>query len=132
VGRLPFGRLAPRQGRRLAHGTAECVQHFLAVDALPSGGWVLAGSDGWSQNPDGLSVLSNGTKLLATLPTIGGPLTRLPLLAGPRHNELRTVLADAGLLWLGGHEDGPVMHTGDLDRSLITATGVLGFVRPAP
>ena len=40
----------------------------LAVDALSGGGWVLGGSDGWTQNPGGLSILSFGTKLLLELP----------------------------------------------------------------
>lgn len=105
---------------------------FLAVDSFPTGGWVLGGSDGWSQNPDGLSVLSYGTKLFALLPTVDGALSRVPLPDGPRHNEIRTVLADPSHLWFGGHEDGPIMHTGDADPSLIVATGVLGSATPVP
>src|SRR6185436_18202210 len=64
---------------------------FLAVDVLPNGGLVLGGSDGWSQNPEGLSVLAFGTKLLIELPSWDGEPRRLPLTAGPRHNEIRTV-----------------------------------------
>jgi hypothetical protein len=101
---------------------------FLAVDALPGGGWVLAGSDGWAQNPEGLSVLAYGAKLLAVLPAIDGALARVALPAGPRHNEVRTVLARRDRLLFGGHEDGPIMHTGDADPRLIVATGVLGEV----
>jgi hypothetical protein len=104
---------------------------FLALDWLPGGGWVLGGSDGWSQNPEGLSVLSYGTKLLAWLPGIDGALSRVPLAPGPRHNEIRAVLASAERLSFAGHEDGPIMHTGDSDPRLITATGLLGGV-PAP
>jgi hypothetical protein len=101
----------------------------LAVDALPGGGWVVGGSDGWSQNPDGLSVLTFGTKLLLEIGSFDAGLpVRLPLPAGPRHNEVRTLVADGGRIWYGGHEDGPVMHTGDGDPSLIRATGVLGSV----
>jgi hypothetical protein len=99
---------------------------FLAVDALPSGGWVFGGSDGWSQNPSGLSVGGFGAKLLAVLPAIDGTLSRLPLPTGPRHNEIRTVVGDDDRVSYGGHEDGPTMHTGDSDRSLINATGILG------
>jgi len=105
---------------------------FLSVDALAGGGWALAGSDGWRQNPDGLSVLTDGAKLLTLLPTLDGALVRVPLLAGPRHNELRTVVADPHRLWFGGHEDGPIMHTGDSDPTLIVATGVLGAVDLEP
>jgi hypothetical protein len=104
---------------------------LLAVDALPGQGWVLGGSDGWAQNPDGLSVVAFGTKLLALLPAIDAPLTRVALPPGPRHNELRTVLARPDRILFGGHEDGPIMHTGDGDPRLIFATGVLGEV-PGP
>lgn len=101
---------------------------LLAVDALSDGGWVVGGSEGWSQNPDGLSVLTFGTKLLAQLPTVNSDPQRVALPSGPRHNEIRTVLAGSSAVWFGGHEDGPVMHTGDGDLSQIHATGVLGFV----
>jgi hypothetical protein len=100
---------------------------FLTVEGLSRGGWLLGGSDGWSQNPHGLSVVTFGKKLLALLPAIDGVLSRLPLPEGPRHNEIRTVSEEAGRIWFGGHEDGPIMHTGDADRSLIVATGLLGF-----
>jgi hypothetical protein len=53
---------------------------------------------------------------------------RIPLPPGPRHNEIRSVLAGTSGRWFAGHEDGPVMHTGDGDLSQIHATGVVGFV----
>jgi hypothetical protein len=101
---------------------------LLAVDVLPQGGLVVGGSDGWSQNPQGLSVLTFGAKALLVLPTFDADPVRVPLLAGPRNNVLRTVVADANRTWFGGHEDGPVMHTADGDLSQIHATGVLGSV----
>jgi hypothetical protein len=102
---------------------------LLGVDVLPDGGLVAGGSEGWAQNPDGLSVLSFGTKLLVQLtPTLEGDPVRLALPAGPRHNEIHTVQSDASHLWFAGHEDGPVMHTGDADQSQIHATGVAGFL----
>jgi hypothetical protein len=101
---------------------------FLSADALPGQAWALAGSDGWSQNPDGLSVLTFGAKLLVELPSVDAAPLRRALPPGPRHNELRSVVAAGGRLWYGGHEDGPIMHTGDEDPSLIHATGVLGSV----
>lgn len=106
----------------------EASSIFLSVDALPEGGWVVGGSDGWAQNPQGLSIGGSGVKLLAALPAPDAGLFRIALSAGPRNNEIRTVLAGAPGLWFGGHEDGPVMHTGDGDLSQIHATGVLGFV----
>jgi len=102
---------------------------LLAVDRVPEGGWLLGGSDGWVQNPDGLSVLQFGTKLLFQLDS-SDPLAatprRYPLAPGPRHNEIRSVSANASTFWFAGHEDGPIMHTGDADPAQIHATGVLG------
>ncbi len=105
---------------------------FLAVDSAPGGGWIFGGSDGWSQNPEGLSIVSYGSKLLAVLPAIDAALSRVPLAAGPRHNEIRTVNGDPYHSWYGGHEDGPIMHSGDADRSLIVANGVLGSLNSLP
>lgn len=102
---------------------------LLGVDVLPDGGLVAGGSEGWAQNPDGLSVLSFGTKLVVQLTsTLDGDPARIALPTGPRHNEVHSVQADASHLWFAGHEDGPVMHTGDGDLSQIHATGVIGFL----
>jgi hypothetical protein len=101
---------------------------LLGVDQLGGGGFVVGGSEGWAQNPDGLSVLSFGSKLLLELPTLDGDPVRLPVAGGPRHNEIRSVVAGAGFVAFAGHEDGPVMHTGDGDPGQIHATGIVGFV----
>ena len=107
---------------------------LLAVDRVPGRGWLLGGSDGWAQNPEGLSILQFGTKLLFRLDSddLQGAtetaLIRYPVEPGPRHNEIRSVLALGNRLWFAGHEDGPIMHTGDGDLSQIHATGVLGSV----
>jgi len=101
---------------------------FLTVDRRLEGAWVVGGSEGWAQNPEGLSIGGSGVKLVAELPPPDAGLVRLALPAGPRHNEIRTVLAGAEGVWFSGHEDGPVMHTGDGDLSQIHATGVVGFV----
>jgi hypothetical protein len=99
---------------------------LLAV-ALDGDNVVVAGSDGWSQNPSGLSVLSFGHKLAATVDGAGGSM-RLPLPAGPRHNEIRSVLVTSEGIWFAGHEDGPLTHSGDGDPAQIRATGVVGLV----
>lgn len=101
---------------------------LLAVDGLGDAGWVVGGSDGWAQNPDGLSVVSSGNKILFELPTLDSAPVQLPLPTGPRHNEIRSVVAGTGFVSFAGHEDGPVMHTGDADPTQIHATGVVGFV----
>ncbi len=108
----------------------EASSILLSVAGLPGGGWLAGGSEGWSQNPEGLSIFGFGSKLLLELPSLDAEPVRIPLPAGPRHNEIRSVLADSGRgRWFAGHEDGPVMHTGDADPSAIHATGVLGFIQ---
>lgn len=102
---------------------------LLGVDARPSGGFVVAGSDGWSQNPDGLSILSYGKPLLLELPTLDQPPIRLQVAPGPPHNELHSVIATTDGIAVAGHEDGPLTHSGDGDATEIHATGVLGFVQ---
>lgn len=54
-----------------------------------------------------------------------GPSRRVSRRATPRHNELRTVVANAGELRFGGHEDGPIMHTGGLEPITAAAEIVL-------
>jgi hypothetical protein len=88
---------------------------------------VVAGSDGWSQNPDGLSVFTFGHKLAAMVDGAGGSV-RLPLPPGPRQNEIRSVLVTSEGIWFAGHEDGPLTHSGDGDPAEIRATGVVGLV----
>ena len=65
-------------------------------------------------------------KLLVALAAFDAPPVRWTLAPGPRHNEIRTVVASDAAVWFGGHEDGPIMHTGDGDLTQIHATGVLG------
>ena len=108
----------------------EASSIYLAIDGIPDGGWLAGGSEGWSQNPSGLSILSFGSKLLTEISAPDAGPVRIALPPGPRHNEIRSVLADSRHRWFGGHEDGPVMHTGDGDLSQIHGTGVVGFVEP--
>jgi len=100
---------------------------LLAVAARPDGTWVAGGSDGWSQNPEGLSI-GDGKKLLLELTSVEADPVKRSLPAGPRHNEVRTVSVDGARIRYGGHEDGPSMHTGDADHSLIRSTGVIDTV----
>lgn len=101
---------------------------FLGVAIDAEGGIVTGGSDGWNQNPDGLSILDYGAKLLVTLAHADGPLVRVAVPAGPRHNEIRSVAASPDGLWYAGHKDGPITHGGDADPGQIHATGVVGAV----
>jgi hypothetical protein len=125
----------PWLGTLAADGTGAAVSRTLAFDpsaillaVAPDGdGVVVAGSDGWTQNPEGLSILTFGQKLAATVDAAGNAV-RLPLPAGPRHNEIRSVLVTSEGIWFAGHEDGPLTHSGDGDPAEIRATGVVGLV----
>jgi hypothetical protein len=97
----------------------------LAVDVDGSGAITAGGSDGWVQNPEGLSILDFGAKLLFTLPGATGAPTRVTVPAGPRHNEIRSVASGPEGTWYAGHEDGPITHSGDGDPSQIRSTGVV-------
>jgi hypothetical protein len=101
---------------------------FLSADLSSGGTWFLGGSDGWSQNPDGLSVITFGTKLLVGLSPFDAAPVRHVLPVGPRHNEVRSVFVDTRRVWYGGHEDGPIMHTADADLTQIHSTAVLGAI----
>lgn len=86
----------------------------------------LGGSEGWAQNPSGRSVYQNGTAMLSRLEG-GMPRTvvRVTPPATSGHAELRAMARASGKLWLGGHENGPLTHTGDADASLVRADGFL-------
>ncbi len=101
---------------------------FLGVAVDASGAVLAGGSDGWQQNPEGLSIFTYGAKLLVALPRSDGEPARLAVPAGPRHNEIRSVVSLPGTFWYAGHEDGPLTHSGDGDRAQIHATGVVGAV----
>jgi hypothetical protein len=105
---------------------------FLGVAVDGAGAIVAGGSDGWQQNPEGLSIFTYGAKLLVALPRADGEPTRIPLPAGPRHNEVNSVISTPDTVWYAGHEDGPLTHSGDGDRAEIHATGVVGTVTAAP
>jgi hypothetical protein len=98
-----------------------------AID--PAGGVVAGGSDGWTQNPDGLSILSFGADLLFRLSDRDADApVRIPLAPGPRHSEIRAVAVTFDGVWFAGHDDGPITHTGDADPAAIHATSVVGLV----
>ncbi len=94
----------------------------------------VGGTDAWVQNPSGRSLFQPGHPMLLRL---RGTPTRqverldamLPTTAG--HAELRALTVSGGALFLGGHERGPLTHTGDTDRSLIRSDAWWN-VRPLP
>jgi hypothetical protein len=97
--------------------------------------WV-GGTEGWTQNPSGRSVFTPGRPMLLRLRDGAAgrrAVTRydamLPATTG--HAELRAVRAAGGALLLGGHERGPLTHTGDGDPALIRSDAYWG-ARPLP
>lgn len=97
----------------------------------PSGALWVGGTEGYVQNPSGISLLQPGRPFLLRLdpgpnaaqPVVSVETPRLPETAG--HAELRSLSIAGGRLWLSGLERGPLTHTGDGDRSLIRADGYL-------
>lgn len=82
----------------------------------------VGGSAGWTQNPSGRSLFTPGTAFLARLEGEGARVvTRLDarLVPTAAASELRALAIDEGRVLAGGHERGPLTHTGDGDRSLI-------------
>ncbi|WP_284617973.1 hypothetical protein [Aquabacterium humicola] len=63
--------------------------------------------------------------LLAFVPATGGPATRATALAGPRHNQLRSIAPWQGRWLVGGFENGPGTHSADADVAKLTAEGYL-------
>ena len=82
----------------------------------------VGGTEGWTQNPSGRSVFTPGHPFLVRLSGEGARTTTrldalLPETEG--HAELRALWLDGDRIRMGGHERGPLTHTGDADRSLI-------------
>lgn len=92
--------------------------------------FLAVGTTGYTQNPFGASISEDAAPLLLVLSETGAVVSRLQVPAGPRHNPMRT-LSRHGTNWLvGGMVNGPGTHTGDADRSLISADGVIREIAP--
>ena len=97
----------------------------LDVAVLSDGRIAIAGAAGYTQNPTGASISEDSQPLLAVLSSLGSPPQRVPLTAGPRHNQLRTAALWQGRLVIGGMVNGPGTHSGDSDPALLTCDGFL-------
>lgn len=97
------------------------------LDVAPTGDGrlMLAGATGYWQNPAGGSISEEAQPLLAFVPATGGPATRATALAGPRHNQLRSIAPWQGRWLVGGFENGPGTHSADADAAKLTADGYL-------
>lgn len=122
-----FARVSRSTGVLAAYRAVDVDQGEILFDAtaLGQGRWLVAGASGYTQNPDGASVFELAAPLLAVLEADGSLRARLPFAAGPRINELRS-LAPLGSHWLvGAMVNGPGTHSGDGDRALISADGIV-------
>jgi hypothetical protein len=120
-----WGRIGKTSGALAAYRTVDIDLGEILFDAAPlaQGGWLVAGSAGYTQNPTGASVSEQAAPLLAILENDGTLRQRIAFASGPRQNQLRS-LAPLGSHWLvGGMVNGPGTHSGDGDRTLITADG---------
>ena len=120
-----WGRISKASGSLASYRTVDVDLGEILFDSapLPQGGWIVAGSAGYTQNPTGASVSEQAAPLLAILETDGTLRQRIAFAAGPRQNQLRS-LAALGSHWIvGGMVNGPGTHSGDGDRALITADG---------
>ncbi|MBX3588437.1 MAG: hypothetical protein KF796_17540 [Ramlibacter sp.] len=89
--------------------------------------YVVGGTTGYTQNPDGTSISEDGQPLLAVLEEDGSLRQRVTFPSGARQNQVRSLWLHTNGNWLvGGLVNGPGTHSGDAARSLITADG---FVR---
>lgn len=95
------------------------------VAGLADGRIALAGSTGYTQNPDGASVSEDVQPLLAVLPGVGAAAQRLMLPPGPRQNQVRTLAPWLQHFLVGGVQNGPGTHSADADPSLLTWDGFL-------
>ncbi|AKF11101.1 hypothetical protein [Sandaracinus amylolyticus] len=80
--------------------------------------WV-GGTEGWTQNPDGLSLFTDGHPFVvriaqAEVVRVDG---LLPATGG--HAELRALAIDEDRVWTAGLENGPLTHTHDADPSRV-------------
>jgi hypothetical protein len=99
------------------------------IAPLPQGRFLVAGSAGYTQNPDGASVSEQASPLLAVLESDGTLRSRIAFAPGPRQTQLRS-LAQLGGRWIvAGMTNGPGTHSGDGNRAAIVADG---FARETP
>ncbi|MBI5257175.1 MAG: hypothetical protein HY855_11800 [Burkholderiales bacterium] len=122
VARLPQGGAGPASVQVIDVDRGDIVLDLAPMD---DGRIQLAGATGYWQNPAGGSISEEAQPLLAVLPAGGGAAQRIPLAAGARHNQLRSVVAWQGRWLLGGLENGPGTHSADADPARLVADGYL-------
>ena len=98
----------------------------IAFDAVEEadGAILVAGASGYSQNPNGASIVEESQSFVRRLHP-DGRIEAIALPTGPRHNEARFLLPIANALLVAGMTDGPGTHSADGDPALLRATGWL-------
>jgi hypothetical protein len=96
------------------------------IAPLAQGRFLAAGAAGYTENPSGASISEQAAPLLVVLEADGGVKQRIAFTAGPRQNQLRSLVARGDRWLVGGMVDGPGTHSGDANPALIRADG---FVR---
>lgn len=102
------------------------------VAALPGGGYLAAGSTGYTQNPRGASISEDCAPLLLRLAADGTLRERIAFAAGPRQNQLRALLRHGERWYVAGLRDGPGTHSGDGDPARIRAQGLVARLAGLP
>src|SRR5258706_9672961 len=98
-----------------------------------AGRYLAGGSTGYTQNPTGASISEQSKPLLLLLEADGSVRRRIDVIAGPRQNQVRSIVARGDGYLFGGMVNGPRTHTGDADPALISADGFArGIANPAP
>jgi len=115
-------------GALLSYHVVDIDRGELLFDIAPvaQGGFLVAGTAGYTQNPTGASISEQAAPLLAVLEPDGTLRRRIEVAAGARQNQVRSIVEQGGHWFIGGLVDGPGTHSGDADPTLITADG---FVR---
>ncbi len=116
-----------------ATGSAEFIEQYnfgnsgIIYDLAEtnSGKLLIAGSTGWTQNPNGFSVSGSARKLVALINHSGSVIKEIDLEPGSRHNQVRSIIYDVNKIWISGWENGPGTHTGDGNTSLVYADAFL-------
>jgi len=98
-----------------------------------AGRYLAGGSTGYTQNPTGASISEQSKPLLLLLEADGSVRRRIDVTAGPRQNQVRSIVARGDGYLLGGMVNGPGTYTGDADPALISADGFAREIaNPAP
>lgn len=118
-------------GALLSYSVLDIDRGEVLFDIAPvdQGGFLVAGTAGYTQNPTGASISEQSAPLLAVLEADGTLRHRIDVAAGARQNQVRSIVAQGDHWVVGGLVNGPGTHSGDADPMLITADG---FVREIP